>query len=242
MNNTINGMPLSDILAALTEPFEDKDFDNRDGYTFLPYKSFFKRMIDVVGIANYDFIISKSDVRQIANSYHLSVNGTLRIKSDSGSVISERSGNGGVDMIISDAKNCLNYKNAEEVAAQNAFCQCLKNYGVGVFQLWDKKKTTQHSTKPSTEKNTNIKTYSVEFLQTVSNMEKGYKSQVRVQEMQNQKMELIIWQEGAASIEQYMSMGDFQRKVRPKTTLHILGYTKMWKNKEQLVMTGIYGK
>jgi hypothetical protein len=260
MGKTIRGKALDEVMGQLIAPFEEKDFGTREfenkksgltsEFDYIPYKAFFRRLNNVVGTLNYDFFVKDSQLNQVGNSYHLAVNAELRIKDDNGMDIIIRGGNGGVDLNVSPAGNCLNFKNAEQVAAQNAFINCMKFLGVGVEQLWGKKEEKKEKSAPKPQKKECmpmagekvIGTYHISFVQKISNMSKGYKSMVRVNELAGNERELVIWQDGVASIEKYYPMSDFQRKVCAGASMCIYGYENNFKDKEQLVMTGVCKK
>lgn len=245
---TINGKPFKDALERLVEPFEESAFRNREVaegtfYRFIPYESFFRRINKVIGVSNYTFCTSDGKLAEIGGQYHYMVHGELTIISDDGTVICKRGCDGSADVIMAKASGkATNLNNSVEIANQNAFIHCMKALSVGTTQLWDLKKgekpTRQNNATAYVSDAPQTSLYGIHFKQKITAMSKGYKSVVSVDELEDDR-ELIIWQDGIASIEHTMSMADFVSRVKPGTSFHIEGYEKTFRTKKQLVMVSV---
>lgn len=257
MERTINGKKLSEAFEQLVKPFKASEICYKyEKYPYFPYDAYFKRLEEVIGAFNYDFLCGDSKLNIINGHPCLSKTGVLIIYDDNHNVVKKVKAGAGVEItILKETGNISNYDNEEKTLDRNVFSNVLQAIGVGRAQLKamreeNEKKRSSNSVKhrtgqiiPSSRQATiptNAEPYSQSYhvicKKALSAMSHGYKTEV---EADGKTYELIIFKEGMSAIERQMPMSDFSRQIMPGSKFFMEGYLKTYQGREQLIMTNL---
>lgn len=238
MNKTIfvNGKTLDEIEEALREPFPEDAFKRRDDNSndlYLPIEQYEKRLNDVVGITNYDKLVSDLQCAEIAGRQVFFVTATIRIYDDERNIVLTKSAVGGSNVAVGkDSGMALSLKQNVSSADSEAFKNCCKALSIGMEQ------TRKHnaSGKWGSQKNGNNAEalHHVRLLDNFSGNEKAHS--VKVKDLKSgEELKLVIFQNQESSITKYVPMDEFFRLYVKGKELTLYGRTNMYRSEKQLI-------
>lgn len=237
MARTINEKELSVVLKELAEPFDVSELKETDaGFPYLPVEAYRKRMDTVVGVFNYDFVLSEPVWIQVGDKMHISCVGTLTVRDDDGVSVVVKSGTGDADVITRNADGkVVKSGNDAKTASSDAFKSCCRRLGIADDQIRGerKKKNVKEGATTKTEYS-NVSLYHVAVtgvFQSLGN--KGYKAPAVIGDT-GEVVELVLWRDGIAELEKVMELALFmEAAVNKKITFYGSRSIFTAKNKNQ---------
>lgn len=148
---TMNGKSMEDIFTELSKDFPENVWKILDypQVWYLPYEAVEERLNQVVGHANYDFILGEPQLWDTKDKEAVVVKGQLILHCDDGSTIT-RSSLGSAYLIRNAEGKVTSVGNVVDSAAKDVFKRCGKAFGIGVSGLKsknNKKKEERKKTK-----------------------------------------------------------------------------------------------
>lgn len=129
----INGKDIKTIMIELEADFPDSEWKIQD-YSNKPYLNVYtieKRLNDVIGRENYDFILDTPKLWSIGEKNIVIVKGTILLHCDDGSLI-RKDAIGGSDITVSNKTgDAVGVPNTATSAGRDVFKRCAKMLGVG---------------------------------------------------------------------------------------------------------------
>lgn len=218
MSRTINGKAVSQVITELIAPFPKEEIkDNPAGFPYLPYEAYRKRLDTVVGVFNYDYVVTQTDWITIGEKTHISCIGTLSIRDDNGNVVTIKSATGDADVITRNIDGAaVKSGNDAKTADHDAFKSCCRMLGIGDAQLRamrNGKKSNGSGGSGSSVKEEEIRVLVCGEFKPLGG--KGYKAPAVIKET-GEQVALILWKEGVEAVQKYMKLADFFKAYKNK--------------------------
>ena len=242
---TINGKPVSQIVEELATPFPEVKY-NTYGFPYVEYETYKERMDMVVGVFNYDYVLSEKSFTKVGEKSHISVIGTLTIHDDVGNVIVTKSAVGGADIILSSGtKEAVKIGNDEKTASHDAFKSCCRMLGVADKQIREERKTRKSNVSAPQQEGP-VEVYRVQVTSAFKTVKGGFKAPAVIVET-GENIMLVFWKSAVDEVEKLIPFSKFieayraeaQKSFRVYATRNIF---KMKNNRteEQLVVSKMY--
>lgn len=129
---TINGLDIKEILIKLAEKFPIEVWEKHKGTNFhyLPVSEIQQRLDTVVGIENYNFMVTEPQLWSNNGKESCVIKGSLTIYDDDGRGIIKESPGAAFIIIEKTSQSPTSISNVVESAAQDAFKRCAKKFGI----------------------------------------------------------------------------------------------------------------
>lgn len=252
MERTINGKTIRQVLQELAEPLPKEAVKkNEQGFPYVSVDTYRERMDKVVGVLNYDFVISHLETTEYNGKGLITCVGTLTIRDDNGNSVASKSSSGGTSIIVRNSDGqVVKASNDAKTATQDAFKSCCRMFGIADGQIREERgkqkknegKDSKAASGPASE-SLNAEKFGIKIVGRFRSIGKGFKADVVIKET-GEKAVLVCWQDAVAEISKFM---DFNRfiEVYVGKELHIYAVRSQFSMKngtveEQLIMVKPY--
>lgn len=257
MSRTINGKPIKQVMAELSEDFPSEEISsNRYDYSYIDIEKMRNRIDEVVGVENYDFVINESHFVPVGDKIESCCVATITIRDDNGCVVCVKSGTGGTNVKeSSESGEVIKASLDSKSAASDAFKSCCRMLGIGDRQLRSERREKD---KTKSKKTSNKTTYNKKQSQqngTVSDgageekmiviprggfrsFNGGYKSQAVVKGT-GEKVVLVLWKNAVPELEKHVPLAEFLRKSN-NMEVSIIGKRTSFRGENQVALVRPY--
>lgn len=247
---TINGKSIAKVLEELQAPFPRECIEyNKYNYPYIKAEFYHERLDEVVGIMNYDFIITHNTWVNIKEDVMvINCVGTLSLKDDNGVVVASKSAEG-TDVITMSKGKVVKPGNDAKDAQQDAFKSCCRMMGIGDKQVREARKKVNDNTAGVVDeagKENGDQIYVVKIngpFSTFYNKKRefvGYKVPVMDTDTKERYQLVIYADSGVKEIEKTVPMKQFVEVYTYGTKLKVGGYYQKLNNGEkQIVMKSV---
>ena len=242
---TINGKSKQQIEEELRAPFPDDCLDYNDankGQAYIKIEHIRERIDSVIGMLNYDIVVSDAKVVEISGTIHVTVRMMITVYDDDGNRVFTKSANGADSVeILKTGEKPRSFKGDVSAAESDAFKQIAKTLGVGINQL---RKANSHkqpadirpaaTTAPTDRSGQKI---SVRLIGNFKDSGSMLKADA-VELSSSRPVSVVIFSNRYGEIEKKCSLSAFKEKTTAGKCFSYTGYYKTFNNSEQAVFIG----
>lgn len=222
MRSTVNGKTMEQILEELQAPFPEQELKkNEKDEVYIPVESLECRLNSVIGLLNYDILVTYEGMQEVLEKYVAVVKTVLVIYDDEGNVVIRKSAIGGSNIIIlRDNGKPANLKSDIAAAQSESFKNVCKLLQIGISQIRSgKQRKGQTGNKHKNEEKTLFK---IRFMSSLSAANKCYRADC-VEVETGEKFLFVIFNGQYHKIEEYMEFSEFVRRYREGKELTFYG-------------------
>lgn len=225
MKGTVNGKSLDQVLSELKAPFPEEELKkNEKNETYIPVESLEERLNSVVGVLNYDNLVTYEGIQEVLGRFVAVAKTVLIIYDDERNALIRKSALGGSNIIVlKDTGKPSGLKTGIAAAQSESFKNACKLLQIGISQIRSGKQRKE-------EKNL----YKIRFTSSLSAGNKCYKADC-VDIATEEKFLFVIFSGQYSKIEKYIEFSKFVRTYREGKELAFYGHKDEFHGQRRIV-------
>lgn len=220
--STVNGKSLAQVLNELQAPFPEEELKkNEKDETYIPVVSLENRLNDVVGLLNYDILVTYAGIEEVLGRYVAVARTILTIYDDERNALIRKSAIGGSNIIIlTKSGKPASLKTDIASAQSESFKNVCKLLQIGTRQIRDGKQRKGQSENRKRSEQKNL--YKICFMSSLSAGNKCYRADC-IEIATGEKFLFVIFNGQYPQIEEHMKFAEFVRTYREGKELAFYG-------------------
>ena len=176
MKGTVNGKSLDQVLSELKAPFPEEELKkNEKNETYIPVESLEERLNSVVGVLNYDNLVTYEGIQEVLGRFVAVAKTVLIIYDDERNALIRKSALGGSNIIVlKDTGKPSGLKTGIAAAQSESFKNACKLLQIGISQIRSGKQRRGQNGNKQRKEEKNL--YKIRFASSLSAGNKCYKA------------------------------------------------------------------